>query len=145
LKIEQLKPKKETIVSDGATLWWYVPDQKVVHKYPADQLGRELSLLNEIFQGLKKAEEHFDIALANPEAKNELFQMQLRPRPPWPDIDYIKLEALKDGQIRVIEIMNYAGGLTRFILGAIMPKKNFQKNFFSFEVPKGVKIVEEAN
>jgi len=145
LKIEQSKPKPETIVSDGITLWWYVPDKKQAYRYPAAQLGKELGLLNEIFQGLKKAEEHFETTLLQPEARKDRFQLQLRPRPPWPDIDYIRLEALPDGQIRIIEIMNYAGGLTRFILGEVTPKKSFKKNFFLFTPPKNVKVIEETN
>jgi len=145
LKIEQSKPKPETIVSDGITLWWYVPDKKQVYRYPATQLGKELGLLNEIFQGLKKADEHFEVKLLSPEAQKDRFQLQLKPRPPWPDIDFIRLETLPDGQIRIIEIMNYAGGLTRFILGEAAPKKSFKKNFFVFTPPKDVKIVEETN
>ncbi|RPI72911.1 MAG: outer membrane lipoprotein carrier protein LolA, partial [Desulfobacteraceae bacterium] len=125
LKIEQSKPKPETIVSDGTTLWWYIPDKKQAFRYPATQLGKELGLLNEIFQGLKKADEHFEVKLLSPEAQKDRFQLQLKPRPPWPDIDLIRLEALPNGQIRIIEIMNYAGGLTRFILGEAAPKKSF--------------------
>jgi outer membrane lipoprotein carrier protein len=145
LKIDQTKPKPELIVSDGVTLWWYLPDKKQAHRQPASQLGKELSLLNEIFQGLKKAEEHFDVKLLGPVTNDNLRKLQLRPQPTWPDIDYIQLETGSDGRIQVIEIMNYAGGLTRFILGEVTPKKSFKKDFFVFTPPKDVKIIEETN
>ncbi|HJX34045.1 MAG TPA: hypothetical protein VJ373_02630, partial [Desulfatiglandales bacterium] len=52
LKVIQNLPREEIIITDGQIIWWYIPDKKVVYRYPADKLGKELKLLSDIFKGL---------------------------------------------------------------------------------------------
>ena len=53
LRVQQDTPKPEAIISDGNTLWWYLPHKNQVYRYPSHQLGKEIQLLNDIFQGLR--------------------------------------------------------------------------------------------
>ena len=45
LRLEQEKPKAETIIANNNTLWWYIPDKKCAYRYPAKDFGKELRLL----------------------------------------------------------------------------------------------------
>ena len=40
LYIRQETPKPEIVVTDGRTLWWYIPDKKLVYQYPSNKLGK---------------------------------------------------------------------------------------------------------
>src|SRR4030042_5317386 len=40
LKVIQNLPREEIIITDGQIIWWYIPDKKVVYRYPADKLGK---------------------------------------------------------------------------------------------------------
>ena len=51
LKLEQIEPREEFIYTDGETLWWYVPLEKVAHRYNVEEFGKELRLLSSISTG----------------------------------------------------------------------------------------------
>ncbi|MFH1351581.1 MAG: outer membrane lipoprotein carrier protein LolA [Pseudomonadota bacterium] len=142
LKIEQETPKTEMITSDGDVLWWYLPHKKEAYRYPSNKLGEELKLLVDIFYGLRKAEESFKITLIDPAHKGE-YQIRLTPTPPWPQVEHINLSVLQDSfRIKEVEIHNYIGGITRFLLGGLS-EKSYEEEFFRFVVPEGVKVIAE--
>jgi outer membrane lipoprotein-sorting protein len=143
LKIQQERPRPETVVSDGAILWWHIPDKKQAYRYPSHKLGEELRLLVDIFYGLRQVEESFKIALM--ETKDEeLSWIRLTPDPPWPQIKEIKLAVVKgDHRIHVVETHNLVGGITRFTLGTPVTREDLEKDFFAFSLPEGTQVIEE--
>ena len=142
LKVQQDTPKPETIISDGNTLWWYVPHKNQVYRYPSHQLGKEIQLLNDIFQGLRGVEESFDVMLMEIDEEGG-YQLKLIPNPPWAEIHHIMLSVSKrDDTIRKVEIHNQIGGITRFILGDLSVKEKFPEDFFRFVAPEGVKVIQ---
>jgi outer membrane lipoprotein-sorting protein len=142
LRIEQETPAPESVISDGNTLWWYIPKKNEVWRYKSSQLGKELRLLGDVFQGLRGVEERFMVVLADQEDKDR-YRLELTPKPPWPDVSQILLTILReDYRITVLEIHNYIGGLTRFTLGPPEARKDFERGFFEFEPPQGAKVIE---
>lgn len=143
IKLHQEKPSLETVTIDGETLWWYIPEEMKVYKYPAGKLGKELMLLSDIFRGLSGVEESFDVALGELNDKKR-HQLQLFPNPPWQEVEHIDIIISKESyHISVVEVFNYLGGMTRFILGDYKERDHFDKKFFIFDVPKGVEVIEE--
>ena len=142
LRVQQDTPKPETIISDGNTLWWYVPHKNQVYRYPSHQLGKEIQLLNDIFQGLRAVEESFDIMLIEMDEKGG-YQLKLIPNPPWAEIHHIMLSVSEeDYTIRKVETHNQIGGITRFILGDLSVKEKFPEDFFRLVAPEGVKVIQ---
>jgi outer membrane lipoprotein-sorting protein len=145
LRVEQVTPKPETLVTDGNLLWWFLPHKKQVYRYPALKFGRQLRLLSDIFHGLRMVGETFEISMLDdgPDGQHKL---QLVPNPPWPEIQRILiLVSEDDNRIGTVEIFNQMGGLTRFILGDMRIEENFQEGFFRFKVPEDVKLIDETN
>lgn len=143
LRIDQKKPRSERVVSDGETLWWYIPENQEVYRYPAGKLGQELKLLSDIFRGLKDVVDGFVVELTASETEGR-HDLKLTPNPAWPEIDFIHLSVSeKDSTIRVVKLQNYLGGFTRFTLGDIKVVEGFQKDFFTFKVPEGVRVIQE--
>lgn len=143
LKVLQETPKEEIVTTDGSILWWYIPRKRQAYRYSTQQLGKELQLLTDIFQGLKEVENDFQVTLTGQHGGKHL--LKLTPTPPWPDIQHVNLSvAGGDYAIEVVEIYNYLGGMTRFTLGEIRVQKTFEAGFFEFVVPEGVRVIEGA-
>jgi len=143
LRLEQASPQEELLLTDGQTLWWYIPIKKQAYKYSAETFGKELGLLSDIFQGLKGIKNSFQITLkADPETTT--YHLFLRPEPPWQEIDHLELILLKrDFSIKRIDIYNNIGGLTRFLFNRWEEKGSFKKGFFSFSPLPDVKVLEK--
>lgn len=143
LRVEQEKPTVESLISNGETLWWYIPGKKQVYQYPAEKAGKELKVLGDVLQGLRGVEETFVVMLAGSDDTGGL-RLELTPNPPWPQIDHITLSVdQEDYRIRKVEIHNLLGGITRFELGEAVVSKRFDAGFFTFVPPEGVKVIKE--
>lgn len=141
LRIEQETPNPEFVITNGQTLWWYVPKKNTVHRFRSGTLGRELKLLGDIFQGLRGVEESF-MAVLSDEGEGK-YRIELTPKPPWPEVSHIVVTVLQqDYRIAAVEIHNPIGGITRFILGPPSAKRSFETGFFEFTPPEGAKIIE---
>ena len=142
LRLEQEKPKAETIIANSDILWWYIPDKKCVYRYPAKDFGNELRLLSDIFRGLFQVENSFQVLLQDRNRPGE-YEIELIPDPPWQEIDKINLTVTKKYEIKTVRIHNQLGSITVFRLGGLTEKKGFEKGFFQFIVPEGVRLIEE--
>jgi len=143
LRLEQTSPQEELLLTDGQTLWWYIPIKKQAYKYSAETFGKELGLLSDIFQGLKGIKNNFQITRkADPETTT--YHLFLRPEPPWQEIDHLELILLKrDFSIKRIDIYNNIGGLTKFLFNRWEEKGPFEKGFFSFSPLSDVRVLEK--
>ncbi len=142
LKVEQEKPTKEELITNGELLWWYIPEKKQAHRIPSSKLARELRLLADIFQGLRGVEESFVVVLAGENEKE--IGLELTPNPAWPDVHHINLQIQPEEYlIRKVEVFNIMGGVTRFSLGNVTEEKKLKQDFFAFVPPEGVRVIEE--
>jgi len=142
MRMEQKVPDHEILITNGDTLWWYLPDKKTVYKYPAEKFGKELTLLSDIFHGLEKVEKRFHIVLLG-RTKTNGFRLKLTPNPPWEQVDHLVLCLSPELDIKVLEIHNLLGSITRFTIKGLKAAGPFGKDFFHLQVPEGVKIIEE--
>jgi outer membrane lipoprotein-sorting protein len=141
LKVQQDTPSREYVISNGKSIWWYVPDEKTAYRF--DNMGKELSVLSMIFMGLKNPEDDFDVTIAGPEDAKECI-ITLTPKGSLEEIDNINVTlSYKNYHMTRIEITDIAGNLTRFKLGEFEQKKDLDDSFFDFKVPDDVKVVEE--
>lgn len=143
LSIRQTTPGKETVTTDGNTVWYYIESKKVAYEYQAETLDKLIKPLSKIFSGLSKAEDNFDITQSDLEDKTN-YHLKLVPNPASEEVDYIDLLVEKNGfNVRVIEIHNILGGITRYTLEDLSLRKDLQKKDFIFKAPEGVTIKKE--
>ena len=142
LRLEQETPKPETIIANEDTLWWYIPEKKQAYQYGSKEFGKELRLLTDIFRGLIQIDERFKVALVGRNEQGE-YQIELRPDPPWEQIDSVVITVTNGSEIRVVNSRNLLGSITKFTLEGLKRKEGFEKNFFQFIVPPGVRLVHE--
>jgi outer membrane lipoprotein-sorting protein len=142
LRLEQEKPKVETIIANSTTMWWYIPDKKTAYEYKTGQFGKELSLMTNIFRGLVEVEDNFQVTLHGKNSLDE-YEMELIPTPPWQEIQKIEVMATNDYRIRTTKIHNLLGSITIFMLGEFTEIHTLDERFFTFTAPKGVKVIVE--
>jgi outer membrane lipoprotein-sorting protein len=142
LRLEQEKPKVETIIANSTTMWWYIPDKKTAYEYKTGQFGKELSLMTNIFRGLVEVEDNFQVTLHGKNSLDE-YEMELIPTPPWQEIQKIEVMATNDYRIRTAKIHNLLGSITIFMLGEFTEIHTLDERFFTFTAPKGVKVISE--
>ena len=140
LKLEQKSPRQEIIITDGMVIWWYIPEDKCAYKYPARKYSRELGLLSDIFCRFSTLENSFDIKLSGTDQGEN--KIELTPNPPWQEIEKIIITVTDRYVIRKIDIHNTFGSITSFKLKDLNEIKVFNKDFFYFTPPKGIKIIE---
>lgn len=141
LKVQQDTPQTEYVISNGKSIWWYVPGDKTAYRY--DDLGKELSILSTIFLGLKDPEETFDVTMAESGDAQEQI-LTLTPRQSLEEIDRIDVAvSTQDYRITRVEITDIAGNLTRFRLGEFKQKIDLYDSLFEFNVPEDVKVIVE--
>jgi outer membrane lipoprotein-sorting protein len=143
LRLEQKAPAEETVLTDGTVMWWYVPEKREAYTYDAGKFGKELGLLSDIFRGLAHAGERFGVTCIPAKESGET-RLELTPVPAWEEIDRIVVTLTGGYGIRVVEIHNMLGTVTRFTLDAIQEMDAFDSGFFHFEAPEGVRVVEQG-
>ncbi|MFO7784423.1 MAG: LolA family protein [Thermodesulfobacteriota bacterium] len=143
LKIVQEDPREETVVADGETLWWYIPREKQAYRYHAETMGQELKALTDVFRGLRDVEESFEVIWEGHTDRGDR-RIRLVPDPPWTQTDSIALEVTTGCRLRVVEIHNAVGNITRFELDPVEEHEAFEEDFFSFTVPEGVRVIDET-
>lgn len=144
LRLEQETPDSETIIANENKLWWYIPRKKQAHEYSSREFGKELRLLSDIFRGLTRVEDNFQVLLLD-HGEQTGYQIELRPDPPWQEVDHIILTVASGYEIRGVDIYNQLGGITRFKLDSFTVKEKFEKDFFRFVIPEGVRLMKEGN
>lgn len=143
LKLEQERPHSEIIITDGSSLWWYVPQEEKAYQYPAKKFGRELKLLTDIFRGMEKVENNFQVILHDTDQQQN-YPMELKPDPPWQEVDRIDLTVTPEYEIREIRIHNLMGTITVFELEGLTEKGEFPEGFFRLDLPEGVELIREG-
>lgn len=143
LRLDQEKPTAETLITDGNFLWWYVPRKQKAYRYAASEFGRELNLLSDIFRGLAKIEDNFQVILQDTDDQKQ-YHIELIPDPPWQEVDRIQLTVTPAYQIAELRIYNMMGGVTVFYLKNLKEKSAFPDGFFSLDLPEGVEMIDES-
>jgi outer membrane lipoprotein-sorting protein len=139
LKLQQETPEPETVRVTGDTIWWIIPKKKTAYRYPSAEFGKELELLSDIFSGLVKAKEKFNIEML-PKKDPGPYRLALWPDPPWQEVDRVVLTVTEKYEITGVDIYNLMGGITRFRLNRIEKTEAFPDGFFDFEAPEGFQI-----
>lgn len=141
LKIIQQAPRREIVVGDGSTLWWYIPEKQEARRYHAEAMGQELRALADVFQGLRNVEDHFEVVWEGHSEKGDR-RIRLVPDPPWTETEALALEVTPGCRLRVVEIHNTVGNITRFVLGPVEKDIAFEPGTFTFAAPEGVRVIE---
>jgi outer membrane lipoprotein carrier protein len=144
MRLDQETPTKELMVTDGQTVWWYLPKEKQVHVYRRLNLVGEMAPLLAFLTNLDELKKSFRIKefpvhplrpgqqglLLVPKQNNTIYGQIIA----WSD---------KDFQLTGFDLLMATGETTHFYLSEIK-ERPLEQTEFSFKTPKGVKTIEET-
>jgi outer membrane lipoprotein carrier protein len=133
---EYTEPERKTFVSDGRTIWFYVPaDRQVIVREQAGERGVALSLLAGEAGLLEQFEASYEGRFGG------LTRIRLQPRRQDPEVDGLVIELDAAFRIVSIDITDVQGNRSRFRFEAVRENVGMDDRLFEFELPKGVEVV----
>jgi outer membrane lipoprotein carrier protein len=135
MRWEYEAPEKKTFVSDGKTLYFYVPaDRQVIVK----EQDVERSLTARLLSGGEILSQ-FTVDL---EPSNRGYsRLRLRPRQEDAEVAAAVLVVDEQGRIHAVETVDAQGGKSRFEFQDVRENVGVKDTTFQFEIPKGVEVI----
>ena len=144
MRWEYEKPEKQIIITDADKLWVYRPEDNQVMTGKAPTFfrdGKGASFLSDI----RVIRQKFDISLepGPPEESDLFYHLKLKPLEKTLDISEIRLLVSKQ-TFNVLQVitLNFYGDETRIDLVNFSFEDNLDDSLFSFEIPKGVNVIQ---
>ena len=137
-------PDKQIIITDADKLWIYRPADNQVMTGKAPTFfsdGKGASFLSDI----RLIRQKFDISLeqAPPEERDLFYHLKLIPREKTLDISEIRLlVSRKTFNVLQVMTLNFYGDETRIDLLNFIFEGHLDDSLFSFEIPKGVDVLQ---
>lgn len=140
MRWEYEKPDRQSVITDGNTLWIYRPEDNQVMMGKAPEFfgsGKGAGFLSD----MKLIRQQFRIFLAK-KAKEGYHILELLPIERTFDVSVIYLSvSIKTFDIVEIVTYNSYGDENKIRLSNIQLKKNLDDSMFSFQTPQGVEIL----
>lgn len=156
-RFDYTKPKQE-IVSNGKTVWYYVPDQKQVMVMDLAQLfeaGNGIAM--NYLAGLGQVSRDFDIAFApTPKDKKGNYELELTPHKKSAAMAKLYLTISGDAVESYLAkgksstpfpvvsstVVDAAGNATRMDFGNVRTNRGLSAGKFTFKIPAGVRVIK---
>lgn len=140
-------PTKDTIVSDGKNLWYYVSQENQVLESNLKDLNNGDTTSTTLLSGLGKIKELFEVELISDPALQTKNSYLLELIPKGVDEDEIKNKVLisvnkSDSLVSTIYLFDPFGNQTKVSLIKTEINKKISNNIFDFKVPKGAEVVK---
>ena len=133
------KPEKQLFVSDGTTIYLYVPADKQVTMSPVPkQEGATSATLFLVGKG--NIVRDFGVSFTK-NAPQGTYGLRLQPKLPERDYDWLELVIDRGSlQIRQLVAANKQGGQETFTFSNIKENVGLSDKTFEFEIPRGVDV-----
>ncbi|MDR0548948.1 MAG: outer membrane lipoprotein carrier protein LolA [Deltaproteobacteria bacterium] len=144
LRLDQATPANEVLTTDGSTVYWYLPAEKLVHVYRRLDLAGEMAPLLSFLTNLNELKKNFRIKKA-PATKSRAGQLGLILDPKRKDAATGRIVAYCDEvfQLTGFDLVAVTGEKTSFFLTEVQTAP-IETQLFDFVIPKGVRVVEET-
>ncbi|MDR2725682.1 MAG: outer membrane lipoprotein carrier protein LolA [Candidatus Adiutrix sp.] len=145
LLLDQVSPQPEVMVTDGATVWWHVPSEKLVYRYRDIDVTGELKPLLVFLSGLEALTRDFDLspAPADP-ARPGQSGLNLTPKEGGRSVERLTVWCDETFTLTGFGLKALTGETTEFFLNGLAENPPLSADFFTFKVPRGVEVIEEG-
>lgn len=156
-RFDYKKPKQQ-IVSNGKTVWYYLPDQKQVMIMDLEQLFEAGSgIAMNYLAGLGRVSRDFDISFAGvPKDRGGNYQLELVPKKKSAAMSKLLLTIDGDAvesylakgrpatpfPIVSSTVIDHAGNSTRMEFSDVKTNRGVSRSKFSFKIPAGVEVIK---
>jgi len=144
MRWEYRSPRVKLFVSDGQSVWFYLPEQRQLRKTDFRRLDDLRSPIAFLLGKTKLEKELQGLSQAVDQAPASAGNTVLRgvPRAMADQVSEVQLEVTPDHQIARIVLMEADGGTTEFRFSGWKENVDLAESQFHFTPPPGVEIVE---
>lgn len=144
LLLDQRSPQQETMVTDGTTVWWYIPSESLAYRYRNIDVAGQLRPLVTFLSGLDSLRASFDVSPA-PANSSRTGQHGLLLKPRARDGSVNSITVWCDSQFTLtgFRLNSVTGETTDFFLTGFMENPKVNNNIFKFKAPRGTDIIDE--
>jgi len=144
LLLDQVSPQPEIMVTDGSTVWWHVPAEKLVYRYRDIDVAGELRPLLLFLGGLEALTRHFSLApvSADPARPGQL-GLELTPKEGDRNVDHLTVWCDGTFALTGFGFTALTGETTNFFLNGLAENPALSASMFAFKIPRGVEVIEE--
>ena len=141
MRWDYVTPEKKLMVSDGSTLWVYVPDDEQAFKQ--DLKGNALPAQVSFLLGEGKLDKEFDASLTKVDGlQPDEVALKMVPKVGTTAYRYIVFVVdAKTGQVRRTIIYGQDGSINRISFGDLQQNKGIDDGKFKFSPPSGTRII----
>ena len=147
LILNQDAPRPETLITNGKTVWWYIPEENLVHRYAKVDVYGELQPLLDFLNGLGSLEGKFSVKITpggqapNLNHRLDLTRLENDGGGPaeitvWCAPDTLLLKGFK--------LTSLTGETTVFNFNSVDVNTDLSDETFNFQIPPGADVVDES-
>ncbi|MDR2300816.1 MAG: outer-membrane lipoprotein carrier protein LolA [Deltaproteobacteria bacterium] len=145
LRLDQNLPSQEALMTDGETVWWYMPTDKQVRVYRDLDLAGELAPLLTFMSGLNTLKEKFNIKEATKEdVRKGQTGLILEEKGGSDESGQIIIYCDKNFVLTGFRLSSLTGEKTDFFLEDQKVNPGFDDKLFVFVIPRGTIVIEET-
>lgn len=144
LLLDQKSPQPEVMVTDGQTVWWHIPAEKLVYLYRNVDVAGQLQPLLSFLSGIDSLNAHFNVSQA-PADPSRAGQYGLALIPKAGDGTADRLTVWCDGNYALtgFGMQSVTGETTDFYFSGLQENPRLNNRLFSFKIPRGTEVIEE--
>jgi outer membrane lipoprotein carrier protein len=149
------QPARQEIISDGRTLWVYLPENRQVIESQLDLSETRPDDPVTFLTGLGNLSRDFQIDWGRPNRdKDGHWVLELRPRRPSPLIDTLQVTVNKEAvsspnaaafPIRSTRVIDPTGNETFIEFADVRINRGLGDELFRFRIPEGVEVIRPSN
>lgn len=142
MRWEYQYPEEKLFISDGMTIYWYLPEEKMVQTMKlAEMEGEQTPVLFLAGKGNLKRDfivEPLPPGSTSPEGS---YQLVLTPRRGRESYQKLILEVdTQTYQVRKMVLLDLIGNISEYSFSNIKENLKLPESFFQFNIPKGVEV-----
>ena len=144
LLLDQKAPKPETMVTDGSTVWWYIPSESLAYRYRNLDVAGQLGPLLNFLSGLDSLKANFTISPATPAADRPgQTGLILKPKEQSGNVDSLAVWCDEAFNLTGFTLSAVTGESTDFHLSSLIENPQLDGKLFNFKPPRGVDIIDQ--
>lgn len=136
---ESTSHEEELLIIDKETVWNYFPEENAAYRYKTDEILTSGHMVRFI-SGQARLNEDFRVE--DQGIENDLHKIKLVPKHPEPDLVLAYIWSDDHGLMHRILLVDFFGNGNELRLKDVELNPEFDKDFFRFEPPAGVDIID---
>jgi len=140
-RLDQSEPRPERVVSNWEAVWWWIPAENKVYRYPSQPRSGLIGALEGLLSGRGKLEDVFRVEVVSEPGPG--ITLKLFPEKPSQDFERVEAILEKDSyKLSSLRVYYPMGQEVSYVFRDVQENIPLPVDFFQFTPPPGVQVIE---